>query len=128
MGIEFCWENFWNLHIKISMENWLFPFSIPSSRTFVILYSSGNNTIFLQQLFQFRGRGKLPPLRGAHVFPDYFALWEPPRTDCFGIEKFPAKSRNSIEIIRTVNPAGGYVMVTTLENQLNFSSYWLIIS
>ena len=43
------------------------PFSIPSSRTLVILYTSGKYHHFLQQFFRFRGEDNIPtsPLAGA---------------------------------------------------------------
>ena len=57
--------NFFEKFLKITYENLngkltFYPFSIPSSRSFVILYSSENNTIFLQHVFRFRG-WELPP-------------------------------------------------------------------
>ena len=51
-------RKFWNLHIKISIENWLFT-HLPGPLSFYTALE--NKTIYLQQFFRFRGEGKLPP-------------------------------------------------------------------
>ena len=67
----------WNLHIKISIENLLFTHFLsilPGPRLFYTALE--NNTIYLQQLFRFRGRGKLspPPPCGRPWFFEYFSI------------------------------------------------------
>ena len=54
-------RKFWNLPIKISMENWLFIHFLSLLPGPLPFYTAlENNTIFLQQFFRFRGREASP--------------------------------------------------------------------
>ena len=56
-------RKFWNLHIKISKENWLFIYFLSHLLGPLSFYTAlENNTIFLQQFFRFRGGGEASPL------------------------------------------------------------------
>ena len=84
-------RKFWNLHIQISMENWLFILFLSHRPGPLSFYTAlENNTIFLQQFFRFRGGGEaspLPPPAGAPVLyfgkywpkimknPDFYRWW-----------------------------------------------------
>ena len=67
-------RKFWNLHIKISMENWLFTHFLSLLPGPLSFYTAlENNTIYLQQFFRFRGEAyPLPPPAGAH---DFFCIF-----------------------------------------------------
>ena len=55
-------RKFWNLHIYISMENWLFIHFLSLLPGPLSFYTAlENNTIYLQHFFRFQGEGTLPP-------------------------------------------------------------------
>ena len=62
-------RKFWNLHIKISMENWLFIHFLSNLPGPLSFYTALEKHHFLQQFFGFRGSSPPPLPAGA---PDIF--------------------------------------------------------
>ena len=78
MRIEILLRQFWNLHIKISMENWLFIHflsHLPGPWSFYTALE--NKTIFLQQFFLVSGGGgSFPPAGAPVVYLHAATLWK----------------------------------------------------
>ena len=72
-GLKFV-EKLWNLHIEISMENWLFTHLLSHLPWPLWFYTAQeNNTIFYNNFFGFGGGGRsFPPPAGAPEWYNWY--------------------------------------------------------